>query len=49
MRTLVEFRTGGGRYCVPVEAAIAARTAAGLICLPAPRPGVVGVPAAERL
>jgi chemotaxis signal transduction protein len=43
MMTVVEFRTSGGRYCVPVDAAIAVRFANGLIELPAPRAGVVGI------
>ncbi|MCW3044143.1 MAG: hypothetical protein JWL57_2301 [Actinobacteria bacterium] len=43
MRTLVHFLTGDGRYCVPVEATVGVRTAAGLVPLPVPRPGVIGV------
>ena len=43
MRTLVHFVTGDGKYCVPVEATIGVRSAAGLVPLPVPRPGVVGV------
>jgi chemotaxis signal transduction protein len=43
MRTLVHFLTGDGRYCVPVEATVGVRSAAGLVPLPLPRPGVVGV------
>jgi chemotaxis signal transduction protein len=39
----VHFLTGDGRYCVPVEATIGVRTAAGLVPLPVPRPGVIGV------
>lgn len=48
MMTVVEFRTGGGRYCVPVEAAVAVRFASGLVELPAPRTGVVGILPADR-
>jgi chemotaxis signal transduction protein len=43
MMTVVEFRTSGGRYCVPVDAAIGVRPASGLVELPAPRAGVVGI------
>ena len=43
MRTLVHFLTGDGRYCVPVEDTVGVRSAAGLVPLPAPRPGVIGV------
>jgi chemotaxis signal transduction protein len=43
MRTLVHFLTGDGRYCVPVEATIGVRSAAGLVPLPVARPGVIGV------
>ncbi|HEY2668527.1 MAG TPA: hypothetical protein VGK51_16980 [Actinomycetota bacterium] len=43
MRTLVHFLTGDGRYCVPVEATVGVRSAAGLLPLPTPRPGVIGV------
>lgn len=43
MRTLVHFLTGDGRYCVPVEATVGVRSAAGLVPLPVPRPGVIGV------
>lgn len=43
MRTLVHFLTGDGRYCVPVEATVGVRSAAGLVLLPVPRPGVIGV------
>jgi chemotaxis signal transduction protein len=43
MMTVVEFRTSGGHYCVPIEAAIAVRFASGLVALPAPRAGVVGI------
>jgi chemotaxis signal transduction protein len=48
MTTVVHFRTGGGRYCVPVEAALAVRLATGMTPLPAPRPGVVGVLPADQ-
>jgi chemotaxis signal transduction protein len=43
MRTLVHFLTGGGRYCIPVEATVGVRSAAGLVPLPVARPGVIGV------
>lgn len=43
MKTLVNFRTSAGSYCVPVDATLAVRRADGLIPLPAPRPGVVGI------
>jgi chemotaxis signal transduction protein len=43
MRTVVHFVTGDGRYCVPVESTLGVRSAEGLVPLPAPRPGVVGV------
>jgi chemotaxis signal transduction protein len=43
MKTLVHFLTGDGRYCVPVEATVGVRSAAGLVPLPAARPGVIGV------
>jgi chemotaxis signal transduction protein len=42
-RTLVGFRTGDGRYAVPVEQAREVRAAEGIVPLPAPRPGVVGL------
>ena len=48
MITVVGFRTGDGRYCVPVEATVAVRAAAGLIPLPSPLPGVVGVLAGDE-
>lgn len=41
--TVVDFRTAAGRYCVPVDAAVAVRFASGLIDLPSPRAGVVGI------
>jgi chemotaxis signal transduction protein len=46
--TVVHFRTSSGRYCVPVEAAVAVRFASGLVELPAPRAGVVGILPAEQ-
>jgi chemotaxis signal transduction protein len=50
MMTVVEFHTGTGRYCVPVDAAVAGRPASGLVDLPAPRAGVVGIlPAAKPI
>ena len=48
MMTVVDFRTSGGRYCIPVEAAVAVRSASGLVPLPAPRDGVVGILPATR-
>jgi chemotaxis signal transduction protein len=47
MTTVVHFRTAGGRYCVPVEATRSVRLASGLVSLPAPRVGVVGILPAE--
>jgi chemotaxis signal transduction protein len=47
MTTVVHFRTGEGRYCVPVSAALGVRLASGLVPLPAPRAGVVGILPAE--
>ena len=46
--TVVHFRTGRGRYCVPVEAAVAVRLASRLVELPAPRAGVVGILTADQ-
>jgi chemotaxis signal transduction protein len=43
VRTMVHFLTGDGRYCVPVESTVGVRSAAGLLPLPAGRPGVIGV------
>jgi chemotaxis signal transduction protein len=43
MRTLVFFRTGTGRYALPVEATLAVRPASGLVALPDANPDVVGV------
>jgi chemotaxis signal transduction protein len=48
MMTVVEFQTGAGRYCVPVAATVAVRFASGLVELPAPRAGVVGILPAEQ-
>jgi len=42
-RTLVGFRTGDGHYAVPVEQTREVRAAEGIVPLPAPRPGVVGL------
>jgi purine-binding chemotaxis protein CheW len=42
-RTLVGFRTAEGRYAVPVEQAREVRGAEGIVPLPSPRPGVVGL------
>lgn len=43
MTVLVRFRTAGGAYAVPVDHALEVRSAAGLVALPAPAPGVAGV------
>jgi chemotaxis signal transduction protein len=48
MRTVVHFRTSGGRYCVAVEATLGVRRASELVPLPAPRPGVLGILPAEN-
>jgi chemotaxis signal transduction protein len=48
MVTVVHFRTGSGHYCVPVGDALAVRSASGLVPLPMPRPGVVGILPAEQ-
>jgi chemotaxis signal transduction protein len=48
MKTVVNFRTGGRRYCIPVEATLGVRKADGLVALPAPRDGVVGILAAQE-
>jgi chemotaxis signal transduction protein len=48
MMTVVHFRTGGGRFCIPVDATLAVRFASGLVELPAPRAGVVGILPAEE-
>jgi len=42
-RTLVGFRTEAGHYAVPVEDTREVRGAEGIMPLPAPRPGVVGL------
>ena len=42
-RTLVGFRTSDGHYAVPVEHTREVRAAGGIVPLPAPRPGVVGL------
>jgi hypothetical protein len=41
--TVVNFCAGGGRYCVPVATAVVVRAASGLVALPVPRAGVVGL------
>ena len=46
--TVVDFRTSTGRFCVPVDAAVAVRFASGLVDLPAPRAGVVGILPADH-
>jgi chemotaxis signal transduction protein len=43
VRTLVGFRTTDGRYAVPVDNTREVRAADGLVPLPTPRPGVVGL------
>jgi chemotaxis signal transduction protein len=43
MTTVVHFRTSDGRYCVPVDAALAVRLPSGLVPLPCPRADVVGL------
>lgn len=43
MRTLVFFRDGEGRYAVPVESTLGVRLATGLVPLPRPADGVVGL------
>jgi chemotaxis signal transduction protein len=43
MKTLVWFRTGRGAFAVPIDSAIAVRTAAGIIDLPGSRDDVVGI------
>ena len=48
MKTVVHFRTGSGRYCIDVEAAVAVRPAADLVTLPDPGPDVAGVFPAEH-
>lgn len=47
MTTVVHFRTAGGRYCVRVEATRSVQLASGLVALPSPRAGVVGILPAE--
>jgi chemotaxis signal transduction protein len=41
--TMVCFQSAGTSYCLPVERTRAVRPAAGIIALPAPRPGISGV------
>jgi hypothetical protein len=48
MMTVVHFRTGGGRYCVPVDAALAVRFASGLVELPAPPVSSASCPQKNR-
>jgi chemotaxis signal transduction protein len=43
MKTLVFFRAGDGRYAVPVESTLGVRPATGLVPLPRPAEGVVGL------
>jgi chemotaxis signal transduction protein len=43
MRTMVQFLVRGACYCLPVEAARAVRSSAGMIPLPAPGPNVAGL------
>jgi chemotaxis signal transduction protein len=48
MTTFVHFRTAGGRFCIPVGSTLGVRPVAGLVPLPAPRDGVVGILPAEQ-
>lgn len=43
MMTMVCFEAAGSAYCVPLEAARSVRTVEGLIALPDPATGVVGL------
>ena len=43
MRTLVCFRTGEGRFALPIESTLSVTTTEGLVNLPAPRADVIGV------
>ena len=43
MRTMVCFRTSRGLFALPVESTLAVRTIEGLVTLPSPREGIVGV------
>lgn len=43
MTTMVEFEVDGVRYCLPVAAARAVRSSAGLVPLPSPAPSVAGL------
>ncbi len=43
MRTMVEFRACGVRYCLPVEVTRAVRSTTGLIELPSPAANVAGL------
>lgn len=43
MRTMVCFRTGEGRFALPVESTLSVRTIEGLIDLPSPRTDIVGL------
>jgi chemotaxis signal transduction protein len=43
MTTLVFFRCGDGRYAVPVHSTLGVRPPVGLVPLPRPAPGVVGL------
>ncbi|MCU1365793.1 MAG: hypothetical protein JWL72_1896 [Ilumatobacteraceae bacterium] len=43
MKTLVCFRTTLGQFALPVESTLAVRSTSGLICLPSPRAGIVGL------
>jgi chemotaxis signal transduction protein len=50
MQTLVNFRSSGRHYCIPVGHTLGVRRADGLVPLPAPRAGVVGIlPSTEPL
>ena len=43
MRTMVCFRTVDGRFALPIESTLSVRKIEGMVNLPAPRPGVLGV------
>ena len=47
MRTMVVFTVSGTDYCLPVDAARAVRSNAGMIALPAPREHVAGLLAGD--
>jgi chemotaxis signal transduction protein len=43
MKTMVCFRTGDGRFALPIESTRSVTTTEGLVNLPAPRADVIGV------